>query len=357
MTMKRRVLAGGASALAVASISKAPVAQTKQAVVAPTLVASAADPTGFEAALRAKFAAGAVLNWTGGDIRLKRPIYIDVTKNTIGAGLDLNGAKLIADFNDATQRAITIRIPSAHKTVALRGLKVFDGTIAAESPALDAIGLICGTNKSWIYGWKIMNLDIEHFARDGLFFAGNVFEGELHGVTCTGNARNGMTFRNEGLNGDYGIVSAISIFGGQMRKNGNAGIETQSPIAYQEPRDLSIRQSFFVENKGPGLNAAAGLSRAEGCGFHNNGGCGINLMNEGRLTDCRGSTHGPQPYLVKAYFNSGGMVLDSCRIEGHSGFEGKMKLAKVSGNGTVVLRDSGRSSDIDISGNIEVKAS
>ena len=55
-----------------------------------------------------------------------------------------------------------------------------------------------------------------------------------------------------------------------MRKNGNAGIETQSATLYQEPRDLNIRQTFFIENKGPGLNAVAGLSRAEGCGFVNN---------------------------------------------------------------------------------------
>lgn len=355
--MKRRGLVGGASALALASGASAALGQTKHAVSTPALVASAADSSGFEAALRSKFSTGGTLNWTGGDVRLKRPIHIDVTQSMIGVGVDLNGAKVIADFNDATKRAITIRIPSANKHVALRGMKFFDGTIIAESPALDALGFICLTNHSWIYSWKLMNLDIEQFARDGLFFAGSVSEGELHAVTCASNGRNGITFRNDGVNGDTGIVSAISIFGGQMRKNGNAGIETQSAVTYQEPRDLNIRQTYFVENKGPGLNAVAGFTRAEGCGFQNNGECGINFMNEGRMTDCRASSHGSQPYLVKAFFNNGGMVMDACRIEGHSGFEGKMKLGKVSGVGTVSLRDSGQISDLDISGNITVKVS
>jgi adhesin HecA-like repeat protein len=355
MNLNRRGVVGGASALALASTSSPALSQNKHAASAPVLVAAAADSTGFEAALRAKFATGDVLNWTGGTVRLRRPIHIDVTQSMVGAGVDLNGAKVIADFNDPTQRAITIRIPPAFKNVSVRGLKVFNGTFVADSPALDALGVLCLANHSWIYSWKIMNLDIEQFSRDGLFFAGNVFEGELHAVTCASNGRNGITFRHEGIKDDSGLVSAISIFGGQMRKNGNAGIETQSAIAYREPRDLNIRQTYFVENKGPGLNAVAGFSRAEGCGFVNNGGCGINMMNHGRLTDCQGSTHGPQPYLVKAFLNNGEMVIDGCRTEGFSGFEGKTRLGKISGKGTVTLRDSGQLSDLEISGDITAK--
>lgn len=64
---------------------------------------------------------------------------------------------------------------------------------------------------------------------------------------------------------------------------------------------------------------------------------------------------GPQPYLVNAFFNGGNMLMDACRIEGYSGFEGKMKFAKVSGVGSVTLRDSGQRSDLDIVGHITVK--
>ncbi len=47
--------------------------------------------------------------------------------------------------------------------------------------------------------------------------------------------------------------------------------------------------------------------------------------------------------------------LDACRIEGYSGFEGGMKLAKVDGVGSVTLRDCGERSDLDLRGAISVK--
>jgi hypothetical protein len=347
MDATRRCFVGGASAIAVLPGSSA---------AAPSPPPASADPADFEAALRSRFSTGDVLNWNGGNVRLKRPIVIDVTSNLVGAGVDLNGAKLIADFNNASQSAITVRIPAAKKNIAFRGMKIFNGSIIADSPARDALALVCLTNQSWIYSWKIMNLDIEGFARDGVFFDGSVFEGECHAVTCSSNGRNGMTFRNDGPTDDMGIVSAIAIFGGQMRKNGNAGIETQSAIQFREPRDLNISQTYFVENKGPGLNAVAGFSMAHGCGFENNAGCGINLANEGRMYACRGSTFGPQPYLVNAFFNGGDMLMDACFVEGYGGFAGKMKLGKLSGVGSVTLRGSGQRSDFDILGTITVKA-
>jgi hypothetical protein len=353
MSTTRRGFVASASAVGLLGTSSAAIAQKKDP--AATNMAAAADSSGFEEALRAKFLSGDVLNWTGGNVRLKRPIVIDVTTSLMGPGLDLNGAKLIADFNDASQRALTIRIPAGHKDVSVRGIKIFNGSITAESRAQDAIGLVCHSNRSWIYSWKLMNLDIEHFGRDGLFCNGSVFEGECHGVTCADNGRNGMTFRNDGPITDMGIVSAISIFGGQMRKNGNAGIETQSVLPYQEPRDINILGTYFVENKGPGLHATSGFSMAQGCGFENNGGCGIKLANEGRLFACRASTYRSQPYLVEAYLNGGTMLLDGCRIEGYAGFEGKMKFAKVGGKGSLNLRASGDRSYVDVSGDISVK--
>jgi hypothetical protein len=92
-----------------------------------------------------------------------------------------------------------------------------------------------------------------------------------------------------------------------------------------------------------------------GCGFENNGGCGIKLANEGRLFACRASTYKSQPYLVEAFLNGGSMLLDGCRIEGYGGFEGKMKYAKISGKGSVMLRASGDRSTVDVSNDIAVK--
>ena len=73
----------------------------------------------------------------------------------------VGGASALADLNDATRRAITVRIPGSSKNVALRGMKFFNGSIIAHSPAQDGLGFVCLTNQSWIYSWKIMNLDVE----------------------------------------------------------------------------------------------------------------------------------------------------------------------------------------------------
>jgi hypothetical protein len=79
------------------------------------------------------------------------------------------------------------------------------------------------------------------------------------------------------------------------------------------------------------------------------------MTNEGRMFACRASTYGSQPYLVNAFLNGGSMVMDACRIEGYGGFEGKMKFAKVRGTGSVMLRSSGNTTDLDISDSIIVK--
>ena len=42
-------------------------------------------------------------------------------------------------------------------------------------------------------------------------------------------------------------------------------------------------------------------------------------------------------------------------IEGYSGFEGKMKYARIAGKGSVVLRASGDRSNVDVSNDIAVK--
>jgi hypothetical protein len=358
MNLTRRGLAAGGAAAAIGGSIVAFGQQQRPDLASPngaSTVLASADGRDFEAALRAKFARGDVLNWTGDNVTLRQPITIDVTESMVGPGVDLNGAKIFADFNDAQQRALTIRIPTGSTNIALRGLKIVNGTFIARSPALDAVGLVCLTNRSWIYSWKFIDLDIEHFARDGLFFDGSVFEGECHAVTCADNGRNGMTFRNDGPKNDMGIVSAIAIFGGQMPKNGNAGIETQSALPFQQPRDLNLMLTYFVENKGPGLHAAAGFSMAQGCGFENNAGCGIRMTNEGRLYACRASTYGSQPYLLEAFLNGGEVLIDGCRIEGYGGFEDKMKLAKVRGRGIVNVRASGARPAVELTGDLTLK--
>ena len=99
MTTKRRDFVGGASVLALLSGSSEAFAQKAQMV-------ASAEGTDFEAALRSKLSSGDVLNWSGGNVRLKRPIVIDVTESLASGGVDLNGAKIIADFNDPGPKVV-----------------------------------------------------------------------------------------------------------------------------------------------------------------------------------------------------------------------------------------------------------
>src|SRR5262245_19856733 len=100
MSATRRRLAAGGAALAVCASSTAAPAQGK--------AAARADPAELEAALRSKFAAGDVLNWTARNLRRKRPSVIDVTTSLKTAGVDLNGATVVADFNNPNRSALTI---------------------------------------------------------------------------------------------------------------------------------------------------------------------------------------------------------------------------------------------------------
>jgi hypothetical protein len=80
-------------------------------------------------------------------------------------------------------------------------------------------------------------------------------------------------------------------------------------------------------------------------------------MDEGRILSCRASTQGGRRTSSTRFLNRGAILLDACRTEGYGGFEGKIKLAKVGGSGTVIMRTCGGRSDLDLSGQIDVKAS
>src|SRR3954464_5100131 len=98
MKLTRRGLAAGGAAAAIGGSIVAFGQQQRPDLASPgtasrnaaSTVLAAADGQDFEAALRAKFARGDVLNWTGGNVTLRRPITIDVTESMVAPGVDLN---------------------------------------------------------------------------------------------------------------------------------------------------------------------------------------------------------------------------------------------------------------------------
>src|SRR5688500_17506078 len=75
-TTRRRFLAAASATATGPAAPALALAQSKET-----------EAAGFEDALRAKFAAGDVLDWRGGNVRLRRPIVIEVTSNMLGPGL------------------------------------------------------------------------------------------------------------------------------------------------------------------------------------------------------------------------------------------------------------------------------
>jgi hypothetical protein len=73
-----------------------------------------ADQRDFEGVLRAAFARGEVLNWTGGNVRLERPIVIEVTHHIVGR--DLNVARFEAPLKSAISRASLSASPRTTRT-------------------------------------------------------------------------------------------------------------------------------------------------------------------------------------------------------------------------------------------------
>ena len=65
MSTTRRGFVASASAVGLLGASSAAIAQKKDSAGAN--IAAVADSSGFEEALRARFSAGDVLNWTGGN--------------------------------------------------------------------------------------------------------------------------------------------------------------------------------------------------------------------------------------------------------------------------------------------------
>lgn len=300
----------------------------------------ASSHTAFEAALRAAVTANKELNWLNGDVTLTAPITIDISSNKDRIGLNLHGATLSCDFNDATAYGITFRIPPppAPTGIVCKGPNIRNGTIGAASPAAGGLQLECRTNQSWIFGFIHSNITTFGFAEAGMKYHGSVFEGHIVDCVPFGN-KHGMLFRNCGpelddpdySDTDVGIVSAIWIRGGTMRDHSDHPVLAAASQPFREPRDFTVRDVYVVGNNGS-LCFPAGFTEVSGCGFENNLDAGILATSEGKIFCSRASTSGVQPYLLSTFLPSGtGHTLYSCRIEGYGGFEGMMKYVNATG--------------------------
>ncbi len=250
-----------------------------------------------------------------------------VFKSTI-----INGADVIT--YQVTQPGIDVRY-----------LQLEGFLVAGNGKEGTGLKVTCPLNTSWIYGSVLRDVEVEGCGGvHGLWLNGSVFESSLFNVCSDGNRQNGVGLSHDAAGGE---VSALAIFGGTHRKNGMAGI-----AAVAGARDFKCFGTYFVENKGQGIWAEQGFTLLQGCGFENNGGVGVQFQNYGHMIGCTGSSFGPQVYLAQGYL-AGDATIMACEIEGYSGFEAGIKLAKMDGNGTLTV--SASKGTIDAAATVTVK--
>lgn len=265
-------------------------------------------------------------------------------------GFDGGGANIVSTITDGSP-ILRFRIASAG--VDCRYLNLRNLSITGNGLDGDAIVLSCPRNDSWLYNFALDGIQITGNGGNGVVLEGSTFEGQIDALYTSNCGQAGLTARNVGPAGNVGIVSDIKLFGGSHRKNPQGGINIPDNDG---PNDFKIYGVYFVENgnatpggKG-GLNAAAGVSLIDGCGFENNKGYGVWLQNFGTVRSTSFSTGGNpsiQPIGVTGYI-SGNLLLDSASAQAYGG--GTIALANMSGvsGGKVILLASGNGSNVTV---------
>jgi hypothetical protein len=265
------------------------------ALPAVTAATSAATPSStgtgaLETALKAAMAGGYVSHLTGQTYTVTSPIVINVTSTIQGPlGIDLGGAKIISQITDGSP-VIQINVGPG---VDLRYLTLSNFSIQGNGQEGDGIKIVAGGNDRWVYDWNISNVNVEHVGGIGLDVIGNVFVGTVSNSWMNGNAGGGARFADS-VNG--GQASALNWFGGGFRNNGVAGL-----ILDNGARDMSVNGAYFVENKGPGIDAVSGITSVRASGFENNQGAGAVFQNYANFTDNTFSTWGLQTVGIGGY--------------------------------------------------------
>lgn len=351
----------------------------------------------FETELRAAFAANRFLNWLGGDITLTAPIVLEAVTNKSAFGVNFNGVKVIANFNNAAEYAISVVVPiiteadgtrHAKYGIVWRGLRFMNASFRGLSPYAGAIRKECLTNQSWIYSWVIRDINVEGHTDAAFLDKGSVFEGWYFSCATTGGkgAHKFMTHgivdgvietpgygNNWDANGnnparfdnDKGLPSALYIIDPNYRDCTGHAIEMAASVAAQEPFDLTVVRGYLVTVGGMGIKAPAGFKLVDGTGleftrggyaiwFGYRGGKLRNVTGANPVANASVSPPNGMKYLVGTYLAGGRLVIEDCRVE-NEGTGSGARLASIGGAGSVVLRGN-KAADLDGVGPVVVES-
>src|SRR6266404_2119328 len=252
---------------------------------ATTIISTSAATTtvaDLSSALSAAMAGGYVAHLSG-TYTVTSPIVINVTSTIQGPlGIDLGGATIISQITDGSP-VIQINVGPG---VDLRYLTLSNFTIQGNGHEGDGIKIVADSNDSWVYNWTISNVTVDHVGGIGLDVVGSVFEGIVSNSWMTNDAQGGARFAHSAGGGQ---ASALRWFGGGFQNNGVAGL-----ILDNGARDMSVDGASFVNNNGPGISAASGITSVTSSDFRDNQGAGVWFQNYGNFNNDTFESSGSQ---------------------------------------------------------------
>ncbi|MBI2736117.1 MAG: right-handed parallel beta-helix repeat-containing protein [Rhodospirillales bacterium] len=280
-------------------------------------------------ALQSALSGGFVAHLTDATYTVAEPIVINVTSATEGpVGIDLAGAKIISQITDGSPVIEIVVGPG----VDVGGLTLSNFSILGNGQEGDGIKIVADGADRSVHDWTISNVNVEYVGGIGIDVLGNASQGTVFNSWMHGDAQGGARFANSG----GGEVSALEWLGGGLRKNGVAGL-----ILDNGAHDLSVSGAYFVENDGPGLMAASGITSVRASGFENNLGSGAIVLGSANFADNTFATHGRQSTAIGGYLDGDQVVLTGVGNEYYGPGADPTVLANLQGQGTLAISGAG----------------
>ena len=323
--------AGGGNLAEVSVSSQGISLPTLDAVTTATTAAMATtNGTGaVETALKAAVATGDA-HLTQSSYSVNAPIVINLTNTSQGPiNIDFGGAKLQSNVSNGGP-VIEIIVGAG---VNVSQLTISNLLINGNGSEGDGIKIVADGADRSIRNLSLNAVNIEHVGGIGLDVIGNV-HGTIFDSWMNGNEGGGARFAN-GPKG--GVADSLFWIGGGFRKNDVAGL-----ILDNGAKDMTVKNAYFVENVGVGIDATAGITLVKGSGFENNGGTAAVVGGSSTFVDDTFSTWGAQKVAVGGYLNGGQVNMTGVSGEYYGAGSDPSVIANLQGSGTLAIAGGGK---------------
>ncbi|MBI2735833.1 MAG: right-handed parallel beta-helix repeat-containing protein [Rhodospirillales bacterium] len=294
--------------------------------------AAVADSRGtgvLESALKAALSGGGVVHLTDTSYTVTSPIVINITASFQGSlGIDLGGAKILSQIADGGP-VIQINIGAG---VDIGTLTLSNFSIQGNGLEGDGIRIVADGADRWIRDLDIRNVNVEHVGGIGLDLLGNI-QGRVFDSWMHGDGQGGARIANSA---GGGVAEHIEWIGGGFRKNDVAGL-----ILDNGAHDLTVQGAYFVDNRGPGIQATSGITLVHQSGFENNLGTGAIVGGAASFADVTFSTWGVQTVGIGGYLTGDQVSLLGIGSEYYGAGADPTVLANLQGAGVLAIAGTG----------------